>query len=94
MSPRNPQSKQRSNHLWVLESGMPEDVDLRDHVSAIVRILGPHVPEFQRLRANVVIDLHLGWRPLQPSQALELGQGDIRLLADIGAGVVVDIYTQ
>ena len=89
MSPRNPRSQLRTFSSWHLDSDLPEDATLSEHLSwatAVKRSLPEPLP------ADVRADVFVG-AFLESSQgSFEITKSDAASLASAGLAVVFDVY--
>ncbi|MFJ9871329.1 DUF4279 domain-containing protein [Streptomyces sp. NPDC101165] len=92
LSPRNSNSGRRETSVWIRRSGLGDDRELVDHVTALVGLVDGFREELARLSNHCDLELLLGF-------ASENGQGGFvlpaRLLSELGAlglDVVLDLY--
>ena len=58
VSPRNPRSQRFQENIWLLESGLSDELDLADHIAHLLAVLdaaGSHYEEVLRIADSIAI---------------------------------------
>jgi hypothetical protein len=94
MSERDPSSRRRTEHLWLLESGEPPEAPMADHLAALRVLIEPRRDALRRLGPAVSIDLFLGWTQSSSQGSFTIDGPMTQLLGGIRASVVFDLYRE
>lgn len=91
-SKRNPNSKQRDETLWELNSGLDTSSSLVDQIEAILKILENNISSLQEICSDCYIDFFCGYFCDYGQGTFELDNGTLRSISQIGASLVMDLY--
>jgi Domain of unknown function (DUF4279) len=91
-SPRNPNSKRRDRLVWIVESDVPDEASLEDHLRWAAE-LGETIRErAAALPEDWSGDIHIGWRPKESQEAVFLDRGLVAALAATSLNVLLTAY--
>lgn len=77
----------------LLPVGTDEDASLQRLMEDVRTFFERHRPALAAVPRSCTVELFLGWSPRAPQEALTMDAGLIRALADAGASVVFDTYS-
>ena len=92
MSPRNPASARRESSVWVLQSGLPDNSDLAEHVRALVGLVDGCREELGRLSDDCELELFLGCGSETGRGGCVLPTDLLAEVASLGLDIVLDLY--
>jgi len=92
MSPRNPKSRRFDRHVWLLDSDVPEEASLTDHLRWAVGV-GEHVGA----RASALPEdwsggIVIGWTPEESQEGVYLDRDLLARLGSISFDVALTTY--
>ena len=88
--------RSRDPRVLVLPVVAASRASLQDLVSAVEGVLMAHRDDLLALRSenDAEFQIFLGWSPAAPQESIVLDSGLVRVMAEIGAGVVIDTYSE
>jgi Domain of unknown function (DUF4279) len=92
MSPRNPKSQRFDRHVWLLDSDVPEESSLEDHLRWAVE-LGEHIRErASALPEDWSGDVVIGWTPNESQEGVYLDRDLLAALARTSFNIALTAY--
>jgi len=92
-SPRNPQSGKYEESIWIYESPLPDNTELREHIDLVLSLL-----EARRVKMDAIhhrlsgIDIFCKFSSENGQGSVELGVNILKRLADQGVDLIIDLY--
>ena len=79
------------NNGWVLHSGLPTTADLESHIKVLLDILEPAKEIIRDISVTTIVEFSVVIYSASPP-ALNFERSTIKRLAELGAGMDIDLY--
>src|SRR5207248_1391351 len=90
-SPRNPESRLRTNNVWVRTSGLASEEPFLDHIAELLADVEPRRRELEQLADKCTINFFLGYSPGDSPGKTTLNHALLRRLASLPLSLTFDL---
>jgi Domain of unknown function (DUF4279) len=91
-SPRNPESQRRDRLVWLVDSDVPEESSLEDHLRWAVHLAGQIRARGAALPEDWSGDIHIAWTPEESQEGVHLDRELLAALGETSFNLLLSVY--
>lgn len=86
----------RDPRVLVLPAAVSDDASIDEVMTSLMELISAHAIKLRALRRDndAELQVFLGWSPRAPQESLALDSNLVAAMAGLGAGLVVDTYSE
>lgn len=92
ISQRNPNSKKRTNTVWILESNLDKAERLEEHITTLVNFANQNSTILKQISAQATISIFCGYCPNNSQGSFLLSSDLLKKLSLVDLELIFDLY--